>query len=124
MALAALVFATSDPTSSPTTQWTALGLLAAVLIAVGRGVWSLLDRADKRVVAAEVLRQSERERDLAMQERLAAALIASAEADHRSTEVVGRLADGLTEVRHVLEQLQTSHGRQEAALLKLEVLMR
>lgn len=84
----------------------------------------LLDRADKRVTAAETLRQSERERDLAMQERLAAALIASAEADHRSTEVVAKVVDGLAEVRHLLEWQRACMERQEAALQRLEVLMR
>lgn len=116
LALAALAAADPSP-SNPATQWTALGLLAAVLLAVGKGVWVLLDRSDRRHSTLEALRQTERERDLAMQERLAAALIASAEADHRSTEVVGRLVEGLAEVRHILE-------RQEAALQRLEVLMR
>lgn len=116
--LAAAVLVAAEPSpSNPATQWTALGLLAAVLIAVGRGVWVLLDRADKRATAAEVQRQGERERDLSMQERLASALIASAEADHRSTEIVGRVVEGLTEVRHILE-------RQEAALGRVEGRMR
>ena len=120
----ALLFAAEPSPSNPATQWTALGLLAAVLVAVGRGVWVLLDRADKRATAVEVLRQTERERDLSMQERLAAALIASAEADHRSTEVVGRVVEGLSEVRHLLEWEKACMERLEAALQRLEVLMR
>lgn len=107
LALAAVtLLAQTSPPASPVTQWTALGLLAAVLLAVGRGVQVLLDRSEKRLVAAEAEREKERERDLVMQERLATALIESAQAQTRQTEVMSRLEDGYRHLVAAVERLE------------------
>lgn len=110
-ALVALVVLASqaDPTN-PMTQWTALGILALVLIAVGKAGWSLVDRADKRVesirLAAEETRTKEREEDLADRERLATALLEAAQVSHRMIEVMGRIEAGYRENTTALERLE------------------
>lgn len=98
-------------------QWTVLGILAAVLGAVGLEVRRQLERADRRLDMNEEIRLKERERDLAMQERLTAALLTAAQADQRSADIIGRAVEGITELRLGIE-------RQEEAVRRLEGLMR
>lgn len=104
-----VVASQADPTS-PTTQWTALGILALVLIAVGKAAWQIYDRADRRVeairVATEETRKTDREADLADRERLAAALLEAAQASHRMVDSVSRLEAGFRENTQSIDRLE------------------
>ncbi len=86
MVLVALLLWQVDP-SAPATQWTALGLLAVVLIAVGRGVSLALKWA------------------VARGDRLELALIASNESQARAGPVMEKMLD------YLAEQERATRGR-------------
>ena len=86
-------------------EWTALAILAMVLGGVGKAGWTLIDRAEKRLVAAEELRQKERESDLAMQERMITALLESATGYKQATDVMAQINQGYREMRVTVDRL-------------------
>lgn len=85
------------PEPAPAVQWSVLGLLAAVLTAVGLQVrvemaakearlTACQERADKRSEVAEAERKAESERNLLTQERILAALFQAAQSIAENTE--------------------------------------
>ena len=98
----AMVFAAQP---SDVVDWTALAVLAMVLMGVGKAGWTLINRAEERAVAADAAREKERESDLQERERMITALLESAMGFKQAADVMAEINQGYREMRVTIERL-------------------